>query len=102
MKMGCTYCRTLHTQVKNFDFPARTSLFKRVDLNTQVTTRVAALEDFVVALIQYLGRDGLIIHCKNVLNVQNMVRVSIVGLYIHNMNNIYLDITHPRCKHFTR
>ena len=74
MKMSCAYCKALHGQIAKFDFPGRSSIFKKVEVAAQVTARTSGLEDFVVALAQYLSAEGITVHCKNILAIQVMVR----------------------------
>ncbi|KAH9075996.1 hypothetical protein Ae201684P_012486 [Aphanomyces euteiches] len=72
-KMGCASCHTVHSQVKKFDFPGR-DIFKRTEVEKQVTARLSGLEDFTVALIQYLSSDGLADHCRNMLTVKEFLQ----------------------------
>ncbi|KAF0709128.1 hypothetical protein AaE_012965 [Aphanomyces astaci] len=58
-RMGCPVCQTVHAQVKKFDFPPR-DIFRRGELDKQVAMRLPMLEDFVVALCQYLSTEGLL------------------------------------------
>ncbi|ETV70552.1 hypothetical protein H257_13938 [Aphanomyces astaci] len=72
-RMGCPVCQTVHAQVKKFDFPPR-DIFRRGELDKQVAMRLPMLEDFVVALCQYLSTEGLLVHCRNILTVQNKMK----------------------------
>ncbi|OQR92140.1 hypothetical protein ACHHYP_04050 [Achlya hypogyna] len=74
MKMNCAYCKALHGQISKFDFPGRSPLFKKVEVNAQVVERTSGLEDFVVALCQYLSAEGITVHCKNILSIQVMTK----------------------------
>ncbi|RHY11297.1 hypothetical protein DYB28_006899 [Aphanomyces astaci] len=65
-RMGCPVCQTVHAQVKKFDFPPR-DIFRRGELDKQVAMRLPMLEDFVVALCQYLSTEGLL-SCPICLN----------------------------------
>ncbi|KAF0683587.1 Aste57867_24353 [Aphanomyces stellatus] len=72
-KMNCPCCQTVLQQIKKFDFPGR-EIFKRTDAEKQVTERLPMLEDFTVALCQFLSSEGLLAHCRNILTVQNKVK----------------------------
>ncbi|ETV70553.1 hypothetical protein, variant 1 [Aphanomyces astaci] len=96
-RMGCPVCQTVHAQVKKFDFPPR-DIFRRGELDKQVAMRLPMLEDFVVALCQYLSTEGLLVHCRNILTVQNKVVVhGILRYHHHCINNLYFSIFDPEC-----
>jgi len=73
-KGKCPHCSHLFAQLKDFDFPERFSLFGHKDMQQLVSKRTAGLEDFVIALCQYLSGEGLTAHCPEILLVQNSVK----------------------------
>lgn len=70
---GCQSCGVLGHQLKDFGFPKRFDMFK--DRNALITKRTSGLEEFIVALCQYIGGNEIELDvCPEINSVRFMVK----------------------------
>lgn len=69
---GCASCDMLFHQLKDFGFPARFEMFQ--DKQALVGKRTSALEEFIVALCQYMAGDGDLRVCPEITSSRFMVK----------------------------
>lgn len=69
---GCASCGLLFHQLKDFGFPKRFEMFQ--DKQALVSKRTSALEEFIVALCQYMAGDGDLRVCPEITSIRFMVK----------------------------
>ncbi|CAI5739617.1 unnamed protein product [Hyaloperonospora brassicae] len=71
-QQGCSVCGAVRDQLKDVGFPRRIVMFK--DPSTLVGRRTAGLEEFIVALCEYLGAEQQAEICGEILSTRFLVK----------------------------
>ncbi|KAJ0409238.1 hypothetical protein P43SY_006735 [Pythium insidiosum] len=69
---GCQNCGRVGSQLKDFGFPKRVEIFR--DKSALVAKRTSGLEEFIVALCQYIGGDDDFEVCAEINSCRFMVK----------------------------
>lgn len=71
-KRGCSGCAQVHHQLKDFEFPKRFDMFQ--DREQVVQKRTSGLEDFLIALCEYISGENEFEICGEINAIRFMVK----------------------------
>lgn len=83
---SCASCGYLFHQLKDFGFPKRFEMFQ--NQLALVSKRTSGLEEFIVALCQYMAGDGDMAVCPEITSTRFMVKEFLLFPLEHEMQHV--------------
>ncbi|KAF1331553.1 Zinc finger-containing, partial [Globisporangium splendens] len=83
---GCASCDHLFRQLRDFGFPKRFEMFQ--NQLALVAKRTSGLEEFIVALCQYMAGDGDMTVCPEITSTRFMVKEFLLFPLEHEMQHV--------------